>query len=565
MQTLHVTLLLASSAAALTVGGCEPQSADLLLGTQQTPAFAVEATSLGRSPLRADSTIVVRFSRDLDPRSVGARSVRVFRTSGRPVPRLRLVSRGRELRITPAPGREFPPAELLTLRIEGGGSPRSIRAAGGELLLQRFEARFEAGPTREPDLTGASVVSTAPRDGAEDVAPGSTVEIRLSEPVARGAIASGAAVTLRVDGREEPARVGLSEDLATLVVRPRSPLPPDRAVQVEVHANLLDLAGNPLDASSPRVVRFRTRATSLHEVAEDFAAPDMNDGDATTCGWDDAASPGLLVERAGRLLVPAPQTDDPPLVLGSAEPRFQLLVPATDVADGVASGLRLRVTGVGAGPAVLRATVEAGPTALDAIEPAFLANRAAADLREIARLDAPAHAETTDRRVAFVEIPFSEPLRLERGRGMLLDVRIALAPGVQLAAFRDSGPWHTALIEAADGPRSRPAAWLLVSGGAPQARSRWYDTGVERPGWQTASVVRGDAASTGGVAVEFQSAPGDSDGGAEAALASEWTARLEDLPAYRFVRFRVRFDAAPGVARARAIDRVVMPYVSAGR
>jgi Bacterial Ig-like domain len=556
LRSVVAALLLAAASSSLVA--CDPPPAeDLALGPVAAERFAVERSSTDRGPVSSDGAVVIRFTRDVDPRSVGSRSVRVTRSDGRRPLRVRAWAAGRELRVAPLPGREFPVDETLRLHLDGSPSPRSIRSKSGDSLDRAFDATFRASAVRG-DLVGPRLESAHPRDGATDVPAGATVELRFDEPVAPGSVSSGDAVTLRVEGRVVPARLALSGDGATVVVHPASPLPPDRRVDLELHDGLLDAAGNPLDGGSARFVTFHTRRTSLHELAEDFVDSARADTHATSCGWDDPETPGVLVGRSDAVLV-ASGTGEPLLRLAeSASLHFQLLLPGADVPDGLASAFRLEFSDAPAGARVLAAVVEAGPTSLDAPEPSFLANRGSAELRPVARVVDPIDVESAvpSGGRAFVDVVFDEPLRLEAGRSVLLDVRIELTAGVRVAAYPDAA-LH-ALIEGHGGVA--PAASLLVAPATPQARSLWYDTGTPIPGWRTGVVVRSDSDPGVRVAAEYQSAPAGRDGAPDVTRASPWEPDLERLPAYRFIRFRLRFDGAPESGNAARIDRIVMPY-----
>ena len=545
----------ALSASVVTLTACDPPPAqDLILGPQQAAAFTVEKASPPRAGTDASAPFVVRFTQTLDPRSLGSRSIRVTRADGRHPVRVRAWADGRELRIAPLTARGFPAGEALLLRLDGAPSPRALRSSAGEPLARAFETLLRAGSARQ-DLVGPRLVESLPRDGAADVAPGSSVELTFSEPLARGSIVSGDAVTLRVDGRPVAVRLALSGDGSMIVVHPATPLPPDRRVDVELHGCLLDVAGNPLDGGSVRSAEFHTRATSLHELAEDFVDSGRADTRATSCGWDDPETPGSLVARTGTILV-APDSGDPALDLGDATNlHFQLLVPAADIPSGLASALRIEFADAPADARLLIATGEAGATSLDAREPSFVANRAASQLRTVARV-----ADAIDLEAGashpFVDIAFEEPLRLEAGRPILLDVHLEVTAGARVAAYPDDG--LRALVEGSR--RLAPAASLLVAPAVPQARSLWYDTGVASPGWLPCSLS--PARSDPGVRVvaDFQCAPPGRDGGPDAARASPWERDLSRLPAYQFVRFRLRFEGTPESGVAARIDRIVLPY-----
>jgi hypothetical protein len=218
--------------------------------------------------------------------------------------------------------------------------------------------------------------------------------------------------------------------------------------------------------------------------------------------------------------------------------------------------LRVEFAAAPAGARLLSAVVEAGPTTLDAADRSFAANRAAAQPATVARVVDPVDVDAGDGGLPFVDVAFETPLRLDSGRPVFLDVRLEVDPGVRVAAWRDVGA--LALVEGKSAVA--PAASLLVTPASPQARSRWYDTGVTYPGWRPGSVFSVDADPGVNVVAEFQSAPADADGGADAGRASPWDADLERLPAYRFVRFRLRFEGTPDSGVAPRIDRIVLPY-----
>ena len=550
---LAVTAALAGASGLL--AGCDPPPADeLILGPRETAAFAVERLTPARGALPADGSIVVRFTRDIDPRSVGARSVRLTRPDGRRPVRARVWADGRDLFVAAVPGRTLPSGESLLLKIDGAPSPRSLRAANGDPLRHAFDAIVRVGPARG-DFRGPRLVGSVPSDGADDAAPGSVVELRFSEPLARGAVVSGDAATLRVDGRAVPARLEISGDRTTIVVRPSSPLPPNHRAEIEIHRCLLDLAGNALDAGSARAVSFRTRADSLHELAEDFVDSGNADVRVTSCGWDDPETPGALVAKDGQILV-GPGAEGARLDLGeSSTVRFQVVLRGSETPDGLASALRIELTGALEGAQVRSAVVEAGPTSLETREPSFAANRAASDLRPVARVSDPIDAEVAETGAAAVEVVFDEPLRLAAGHPLLLDVRLELTAGTRVSAFADAN--LSCLVEGQDGVA--PAAYLLVSPASPQAVSLWYDTGVDVPGWRSCVL---DGTRDGGVRVrtQFQSAPAGEDGRPDPSLASSWEDDLADLPGFRFVRFRVRFEGTPESGVAPRIDRIVLPY-----
>jgi hypothetical protein len=542
LRTYAATAAVAA-ALACTLAACDPPPAeDVLLGPAPQAPFAVEGIGIERATGPA-APVTIRFTRDFDASTVGARSVRVTRVGTRRPLRVRAWGAGRELRVAPPPGRTFP----------AGATPRGIRSKDGEPLARAYEHEFTV-PSVRGDLVGPVLVGSRPRDGAEDAAPGSSIELRFDEAIAARSLASGDAVTLRVDGAHAPARLTRSGDGTMIIVHPATPLPPDRRVTIELHTCLLDDAGNPLDGGSKRELGFRTRATSLLELAEDFVDDGRSDARATSCAWDDPETPGMLLARNGTVLV-GTDGGDASLELPDANVlHFQLLIPPGEIPGGLASALRLEFGSALEGAEVVSAVVEAGPTSLDRREPSFAANREASELRQVARLSEPvaieAPADAGGR--AWAEILFDEPLSLEPGQPALVEVRIETNVPVRVAAHADAG--IHALVEGASGVS--PAASLVVAPLVPQARSLWYDTGVTYPGWRSSVVTP----SVPGSRLEFQSAPSAEAGGPDASRASEWESDLARLPAFRYVRFRVRFEVLGDAAAVPRIDRIVLPY-----
>jgi hypothetical protein len=543
----------AASALVAALAACDPPPAeDVLLGPAPQEPFAVEGVSVERSAGPA-TPVTVRFTRDFDAATVGARSVRITRVGARRPIRVRAWGSGREMRIAPPPGRAFPAGATLLLHLDGAPSPRGIRSSSGEPLPRAFEAEFVV-PTTRADLVGPMLVESHPRDGADDVAPGSAIELQFDEPIAALSVASGDAVTLRVSGEIAPARLTRSGDGTMIVVHPATPLPPDRLVTLELHTCLLDDAGNPLDGRSRTELAFRTRATSLLELSEDFVDDGRADARATSCAWDDPETPGMLLARNGTVLA-GPEGGEPPLAMAEGSVlHFQLLIPPGEVPGGLASALRLEFANAPETAEVVSAVVEAGPADLDQREPSFAANRAASALAQVVRTTErvaiePA-ADGSGR--AWAEILFEEPLSLEPGRAVLVEVRVETSVPVRMAAYADPGV-H-ALVEGASG--LAPAASLVVAPLVPQARSLWYDTGVAYPGWR-ASIV---TPTVPGARLEFQSAPPSAAGGPDTSRASPWESDLLRLWAYRFVRFRVRFEALDDDGATPRIDRIVLPY-----
>jgi hypothetical protein len=328
-------------------------------------------------------------------------------------------------------------------------------------------------------------------------------------------------------------------------------------VEVELHRCLLDAAGNALDASSAQRVAFRTRATSLCEVAEDFADAVRADVPATSCGWDDPETPGVLMARTGSVLVGALADDVPPGMPAVERVRFQLLFPGDEMPAGLASALRVELADAPEGAELCAAQVDGGETSLELRDPSFLGNRDASRLRTLAVLtDAVPVENSTERAPAAVEIPFEEPLRLEPGRAVLLEVTLVFSPRVRVASAPDA--LQRALVEGCS--EVVPSAALVASPSAPQARSLWYDSGADVPGWQRATVVGANFDPDLQTVVEYQAAPARSAGGIDIAHASPWVRDLAHLPAYRYVRFRVRFDGGLEDGASPRIDRIVLPY-----
>src|SRR5262245_44274637 len=552
-RTRAAAAAVAAAAFSLALAACDPPPAeDVLLGPAPLEPFAVESLAVERAVGPA-SPVTIRFTREFDAATVGARSVRVTRVGTRRPLRVRAWGLGRELRVAPPPGRAFPAGATLVLHLDGAPSPRAIRSKEGEPLPHAFEAEFTVPLTRA-DLVGPVLVDSLPKDGADDIAPGSAIELRFDEAVAARSLVSGDAVTLRVDGEAAPARLTRSGDGTMIVVHPATPLPPDRRVTLDLHTCLLDEAGNPLDGSSKSSLGFHTRATLLLELSEDFVDDGRADARATSCAWDDPETPGMLLAKNGTVLVGA-ESGEPSLELPATTVlHFQVLIPPGEVPGGLASALRLEFAAAPEGAEVVSAVVDAGPSNLDQREPSFAANRAASELLQVARITEPTAIEPAADGSGrlWAELLFEEPLVLEPGRAVLVDVRVETRVPVRVAAYPDAGV-H-ALVEGASGVT--PAASLVVAPLVPQARSLWYDTGVAYPGWRSSIVTP----TVPGLRLEFQSAPPAAGGGPDSSRASPWESDLSRLWAFRFVRFRVRFEVLDDGSAAPRIDRIVLPY-----
>ena len=154
-----------------------------------------------------------------------------------------------------------------------------------------------------------------------------------------------------------------------------------------------------------------------------------------------------------------------------------------------------------------------------------------------------------------MEIAFDAPLAFDAHDMLLLDVTLTLAPGARVAATRELA--GDALVDGESGDRMRPIVGLATTGGVPGARSRWYDSGCASPRWLPGAVAAVGDGANGRVIVEFQVARGVADDSAE----SGWTTSLDELPPWRFVRFRVRFEGVTGAEPLPGLDSVTMPFV----
>ncbi len=555
-------------AVALGLGACDPPTADEILGPAPQPPFEVTSSSLDRGPPTRNGAIVVRFSRPLDRRSVGQRSVRILHESGRRVRRLRARAFGKELVITPSSAHELPAGARLLLQLSGRPSPRTIRATDGTPLAARVEIPFTVSGDRLVDLEGPRLISSLPEDGATGVPPGSHIELRFSEALGRGAIRSGDAVSLRVNGRTARLRLHASADFSSLTARPLDPLPPGARVEVRVQPWLIDTAGNPFEEVERAVVRFQVEQTSLHEITEDFGSPESADVGYTSADWAEPADPGYLVGTPGRMVLGAEGTIDPSGDLGNERSvRFQVVIPGEHVPRGFASALRMVFHGRRMRRAVRSLVAEAGPFDQDVLDPRIETNRRNAlsyaravgeDLHVVASFDEPRDLDRFGAARGVLEVPFEQPLSLEEGESVLVDVRLRLAPGVRLAASPDLQ--HRAVVAGEVDAGLMPAAYLLVAGGRPRARSLWYDSGADDPRWRPATIVTPPADETSRVLVEFQSTGRGSDGRPDAASASGWERNLSRVPSRRYVRFRVVFEEPPLGSVPPRIDRIEMPF-----
>ena len=541
----------------LVLPACDPPTA--LPAPKARPAvgpFAVEAPTIQRN-----GQVLLHFSAPLDAASVGRRSVSILHR-GSPL-RLKLKVDGSDLRIAPHLPRRGARNGSFVLRIEGAPSPRAVRSAAGGALGRRVEWTLDLARTARSDLTPPYLVASQPVDGDREVAPGQDILLRFSEALDRSAVRNQRRFQLYVDGKPAPSKQRLVEGRTAVLLRPASPLPPSADVEVRTRGVVLDLAGNALERA-PRI-RFRTWATHLREITEEFQTYDMADVRATNCSWCEVQTPGFLVWSSGRRVI-GPLVTEPGRV-GLAERsqvRFQMIVAADDEVggDSFASALRLVFLNGDVAGGVLEATVDAGISDLDRPGPAFESNRLLADVLPLGAVerDTPIDIRRGEDGFGRAEIPFLTPLAIPAGANVLLDVTLTLAPGVRLVAVADEH--SAALLDRRDGARVVPIAQLLVTGGVPQARSLWYDSGVARPDWRRQALfgaVNGDGVTS---RLEFQVAPALRDGRPDVELASSWEQHLDALPSVRFVRFRARFEGFPLGGQFPRIDRIVMPFES---
>lgn len=542
--------------------GCEPAG--------QVKAFAPSTdaadlrfvgSSADRRAIVTGEALELRFSAAIDPSTVGPRSVRVERVgSGRPVPTT-VRCTGDVIRVMIDPARAPKAGEALRVVVEGAPSPRALRSTDGVELPARVVIEVRAGGAGV-DFVGPTLVASHPQDGTADVTPGAAVELRFSEPLAH--TRAGDAVSVEVRGVAVAATVRASADRRRLLVRPVAPLPPGADVTVAVNPWVTDDAGNPFGGGATQSIRFRTKSTALSEIREEFVSDEMSDAAATIAAWGIAPEPDLLVGRSGFACA---VTNDARYVgdFGERETlRFQVVVRRDEVCGALASALRIRFAAIPAGLLlpVTEAWVEGGSFRLDDLDPSFDGNRRFAALGALAESTVHATWEADDRGGGVCEIPFRTPLVLDGTGPVLLDVSLTLAAGTRVAGRPD--PEHAALVEGGNRDRLRPVAALVTSGGVPCARSLWYDTNCAAPRWLPARTVTLSAGEGRRVSVEYQAAPAAADGSADEAAASPWSERLDLLPPWRFVRFRVRFDRLDTGGPA-AIDSITMPFVGSPR
>jgi len=234
---------------------------------------------------------------------------------------------------------------------------------------------------------------------------------------------------------------------------------------------------------------------------------------------------------------------------------FAVVVPGVDVPEGFASALRLEFGARRMRGMVRSLRARVGSYDLARPEAELWRTLEYAQLTTVVDRTTPLDLERTGPGRAVLEVPFEQPLAVEGGGNLLLHVEIDLAAGARLAAYPDL--FDRAQFEHAVDDPLMPAAYLLVAGGPPQARSLWYDSGAERPRWQRADTW---PVHMPGVDFEFQSTGLGPDGHPDARIAGPWRPDLRDVAPRRFVRFRVRFEDPPELEGAARIDRIVMPY-----
>ena len=558
------------------VAACDPPPPEVVLGGSAAvvPLVVVDST-FAHGAVDLTKPVEIRFSAPIEPESVGPRSVRVERTVSRRPVSATLRCAGDTLSIFIDPARGARGREDLRVIVEGAPSPRAVRSANGQALSVRFVVSAEVR-TAVTDFDGPALVSSRPADGFTDVPTGDSVELRFSEALGVAGRDAADCITLRVNGTAAAASARLSPDGRRLLVRAGAAFPAGADISVQLAPWITDRAGNPLADGSRLPIRFRTAASFLAELREDFVCNDMLDAAGTVAPWGPADAPGVLVGRSG-VSCAVDNVTPPRGDLGSREElRFQMLVYPEDRCGAMASALRVRFASEGTGGPVgpvVAAHIDAGTFRLDALDPSFEGNRRFATLQPVVGALGAKAWESDGRGGGICEISFESPLTFDSRDTLLLDVSLTLAPGARIAALPttaiDSGRVSTqsvlsVLIDGSALDHVRPATALVTSGGSPCARSLWYDADCVSPRWQRAVVTRVDSVVGGSVIVEFQSAPVGSDGAVDESSASSWETTLDELPPWRFVRFRVRFDSLPPGESVVGLDSVTMPFIRMG-
>lgn len=545
---IAATALLASSL--LGLASCEPLSAET--GWEAERVEPLRLAEQPRDEVVAGESLELDFDQALDASSVGSLSVRLRRPGGRSVAGVRVAASGSQIRLhvprDAAPG----PVELELL---GRPAPAALRAVTGGALPTTVRRELALVGTAALDVEAPVVLSSTPPDGSRDVASGRTVHLEFSEPIVRGPVRSGDALELLVDGAVVRKRLRLSADGLRVAIRPVRPVPPGSSVEVRVTSALLDRAGNPATPGS--AVRFTTRSSSLHELSEEFLTREMEDSRATTSDWAADGRTGRLVAATRRLVLgPSRDSDGEVSSAGVTGPfRVQVLIPAHELPDGYASAVALRLRGY-TDETGIPGRIRVGLTELEHLDPSFEGNLRATQVQyehagiagmPLTRAD----GET------LLEVPFELPVPALAGFGLLLDVEAVLPPGVAVGSVV---PDAELSLDDDGAPASAPAVALMVTTGTPMARSRWYDSGFDRPDWR-AAVIETSAGASARLHMEYQSAPADDDGRADPFAASDWETSPAHLPRFRFIRFRARFVGFDEQGQPDALERVVLPYV----
>jgi hypothetical protein len=561
--------------AALSLGAC---GGDVDFGTAHDPAAGtggatVAASALafeedGREPrtlfVRPRGEILLRFTAPLEEESA-ERSVRVEdETRGGAPVAVEARVRGRDLALRPRDAAGWRPGALLSVRVAGLPSLRSLRGADGVALGSEATVRVAVRSPRRTDRVSPRIVSTEPAPGSEGVDPEAAMAVRFSEPMDVRALTlaaaggeEGLAATLLVDSLPVAFRSHLDRDRRLLTVLPASPFPPGARVVLSLGERARDAAGNALDPASPRQLAFAVapRPAARGRVVEAFEDAGFLDPLGTTVRWNDPASPGVLegvIEP--RALESGAGVAESALLLDPRGGTLRTFVPAADLGDEarVLKGLVL--------------VPAPGGTTGELLEPRVRVAEASSLLAggpegEFAWVDAtgPLRGVSPRGPDGVLALPFRHPFAWKGGAGVAVEVSWSgVAGSVVLRAGSHDSP-RTLLQGVEPLPaalRLAPILRLEAVGERAVARSAWRDSGAAAPSWQEPRVE--PAAAPGACRVEFQGAPGGADGASpDPSRASAWTQDPAALEGLRWVRFRVLFEGA----EPAAIDELTIPFV----
>lgn len=196
-----------------------------------------------------DSSVVIWFTKKIKDSTITENNISLMDVSGasRSDVFCRIAYDEKDLKAVVTPISKLKYSAKYKMVIKG------ITDVNGNALRDSQTVVFDT--ENEPDRDPPSVVSAWPRNNAKDVAPGSDIYVKFSEPIEPSSISAD---TFRITSKKDPVEFDViyQPDSNAVVLKPTKPLAFDRLYTVEVLPEVADPSGNRL--SSSYAFQFKT-------------------------------------------------------------------------------------------------------------------------------------------------------------------------------------------------------------------------------------------------------------------------------------------------------------------